>query len=650
MNKIIKNIITNCIKENINNIIKKIEKYEIVSFDLFDTLITRYVPVSTDLFDIIGREASKVIDDDYLEFKKKRIECEKKAVRLFYPDDPTIEQIYREYDNLDDYQRKKLVEIEENTEIKFCYPRNEIVDILNYCVKNKKRVLIISDTPLSECVIKRILDKCGINGYSELYLSSNESHTKYSGKLFEFVLNKEHIGSKDIIHIGDSLRSDYLNSRKNQINSILIDVYNNKTCLAKKKIVNSRVEYKILQKFIEIHENGCLSIYGRMGYEILGPLLLSFVWWLEENNTKDTELLFLAREGVILKRIYELVYPENKDKVKVLRVSRRSISGCSLFDIVSAEQLFNELKTFSLDKLSLKELCDLGFIEERYAICFSQKHNVTLETNILVDKTIRTFFENEILPLIVDYSKKQRKMFLKYLEQMVNNEHDVALVDVGWRGSMQDKLVRFFPEFFKETTRGFYYGVQLDSRIEGHNIKNKKGALFIETGAKCDDYCVITLTGQIFEMMFMDLEFGSTIKYTYKNGVVYPIFNKSEYNGEARLALYEMQEAAFQFVSDYINSELCNDMFSCVDAFQQYKNVFTNPSNSVVDSIREFSTFDVSLSSLVPNKSIFYWFAHPNKFIKEFKSNHSKSIFLQSVFKVRLPYYKILQEILKKAD
>ena len=659
MNKYLKKIVTQIfVTTDTNNIIDNVKKYNIVSFDMFDTLITRYVPVSTDLFDVMSIEVKNIIDKDLPDFKKKRIECEKRAVRKKYPLDPTIDEIYDEYKDINEIERKKLISLEEKIEYIFCCPRKEIVDVFNYCIKSGKKVLIISDTPLGENIIKRMLKKCGITGYSSLYLSSKEGHTKYSGELFKWVLRNEKIKSSDIIHIGDSLRSDFFNAKLQSIRSVLINLFKNDSCIAKKSLINLNIDYNILQKFIEVNECKEFSIYEKIGYEILGPLLLAFTWWLNDRiDEKNSKCLFLAREGVILNKAYNFVYPEKENLTEVLRVSRRAITGCSLYNVETINELFNELKTFSLDGITLKELCDLGLIDTSIAENFVSKYHITLEHNLMVNQFVENrdiwqAFNCEIIPVLAGHCKKQREIFIDYLKKKIGLSKSIFLVDVGWRGSMQDKLLKFFPECFNNSsTKGFYYGVQLDSRVDGHSIDNKYGALFVDQGEKSDDYCVISLTGQIFEMLFMDLKYGTTSHYERdKEGVAQPKMHQSEYWGDAEKALGQIQNAAFKFIEEYITSGIyeANIIFGCDAAFQQYKNVFVHPSNSIINSIKCFSTYDVSISRIVSDKSLFYWLFHPSIFFRELKLNHSKSLFLQSVFKIKLPYYEILKLVQKR--
>ncbi len=658
MNTVIKGILTSLCKSDIDNIRKAADGCKIISFDLFDTLITRYVPVSLDIFYIVGLKSSEITGCSPEEFVKKRLEAERKALKRNHPLEATLEEIYRAYPGIDGQQINKLTALEEETEVLFCCPRTEILELFELFRRQKKKIIIISDTPLRKTVIEKILSKCKIKGYSSLYVSSEEGFTKYTGDLFDAVLQKERINPCDMMHIGDSLRSDYLNAKRKGIRSSLIRLFANRQCIVRlknKRYYSNNLEYRILRKFIELHEDKNYSNYEKLGYEVLGPLLLSFSNWLDAQNGYNTKFLFLAREGVILEKAFIKVCPSRKGETDILRVSRRAVTGCALFNIDSIEDLFNSLKTFSVHSLSLNELSGLGLLGRDTVDSFSKSCGISPDADLLTlnfnkSREIKENFENNILPLIRQYSASQKLLFERYLLNKTEGAEHIAIVDVGWRGTMQDKLAGYFQNCFPDVPVGYYFGVQLDSRVQGHNIENKRGALFIDIGDVCDDFCAISLTGQVFELLFMDLVNGTVIRFDNVNGKEVPVMIEPENKGAAADALKQIQDAAFKFLDDYMSGALADIQlsFSCQTAFEQYKNLLLNPSNGTVDMIKIFSTMDVEVSSLVSQKSLWYWLFHLPGFIREFKMNHSKSLFLKSVFKVPLPYYDMLKKYQKR--
>lgn len=199
---------------NEGKIIQKIEPYEWVSFDVFDTLIKRNVKEPIDVF--------RVIETDYKieNFAKKRSEAEwlaKKSLKR----EITLDEIYEFYCESGKV-REELKAVEKYVEGRICIANLGIKGIYDWCIEHKKNVLIISDMYLPEEVIKNILFRCGYSKYKKLYVSGTVGLSKRDGKLYKYVISDLEIIPKNIIHIGDAFISDFINPLKNGINAIKI--------------------------------------------------------------------------------------------------------------------------------------------------------------------------------------------------------------------------------------------------------------------------------------------------------------------------------------------------------------------------------------------------------------------------------------------
>lgn len=201
-----------------NGLIKMINKYMVVSFDVFDTLIERNVELPKDIFKLTG----KTILGDGEGFALKRIEAEHKARELSISREVTIEQIYSqlraEYEDVTD----RLMEEEICQELEATCPKKDIIEVFNAALDQGLDVYIISDMYLSSAVIEKMLEKCGITGYKKIYVSNEYNCNKLSGDLFKKVMSDNGIKKSDIIHIGDSLKADLLGARKAGIKACLI--------------------------------------------------------------------------------------------------------------------------------------------------------------------------------------------------------------------------------------------------------------------------------------------------------------------------------------------------------------------------------------------------------------------------------------------
>ncbi|QTE67043.1 HAD hydrolase-like protein [Clostridiales bacterium] len=196
------------------------KKIKIVSFDVFDTLVERKVIIPSDVFAIVGE---KILGKQTAEtFRKDRIIAEREARKGQISKEVTIQQIYdflpKEYESF----RLELMEEEMAEEINTCYPKNPIQKAYQYCVLLSKEVIITTDMYLPREVIEKILNKCGYKDYSSLYLSNEYNASKRNGDLFDIILKEKKITGKEILHIGDSPKADFISAKKRGINAIFV--------------------------------------------------------------------------------------------------------------------------------------------------------------------------------------------------------------------------------------------------------------------------------------------------------------------------------------------------------------------------------------------------------------------------------------------
>ena len=74
---------------------KKIASYEIISFDIFDTMLLRDVPNPQDIFTVIEQKYK------IKNFKKRRINAENLARKFSKQNEVTINDIYKYLDGVD---------------------------------------------------------------------------------------------------------------------------------------------------------------------------------------------------------------------------------------------------------------------------------------------------------------------------------------------------------------------------------------------------------------------------------------------------------------------------------------------------------------------------------------------------------------------
>ena len=264
-----------------DKLIEMIDSHEVVSFDVFDTLIMRKILKPTDIFKLVELEIKKQLKMD-VSFEKIRIDSERKLNNK--KEAPTIVEIYNEIQkklNISDCVRDRIRRIEYDIECKYIMPRQKIVDMYNYAISKNKKVCIISDMYYSKNEIIHMLNICDIKNIenNNVFISCEYNKTKASGKLYEYY--KKINNSKSMLHVGDNIKSDIQNSSKYGIDSfyilsaydmlvnstysnLLIDIKN-----TEEKIILGLIIARILLMPVFKQERNLLSSFNKQNFHFI---------------------------------------------------------------------------------------------------------------------------------------------------------------------------------------------------------------------------------------------------------------------------------------------------------------------------------------------------------------------------------------------
>ncbi len=527
----------------IDKIIEKIQKYKYISFDIFDTLIKRNVEKPSDIFSAVNIEYEKIYGCKIDNFEEIRKSAEIRAKSLFNKVEPNIDDIY----NSIELDRKKYIiedlkKIELNLEYKFCQLNKDFYPIYDYCVKKGKIIVLTSDMYLKKEHIGNILKNAGIDSYLELFVSSELQLRKHDGTIWKYILKKININPNEIIHIGDSKRSDMLLPRFNHIDTIGISKKIEKTQYYNNSInmnSNEKLQYDILQNYINNNIDMDNSIYYRIGYEVLGPILYGYSKWLLNNAYKKNvkKIFFLAREGALLKKAFDQINDRNDIKTKYICVSRKSTRPALIRETNNLNEIYKVLKikpTTDISKFFKDLNIDYNKYQEELAKIKCYKKTKILEFNEM--EKVYNIIKNDIK----SEAEEGTKRLLKYLS---NNEFetDCIVSDVGWAGSMQKALIRIYKEY---NISGYYIAQTME------NEELDKYAYF-------DDYEEIRPFVHLFENLFL-AQHGTTLGYGQNN--YEPIFDKYEYTQKEKNIFLEIQNGGLKFVHDFNNSKILENL------------------------------------------------------------------------------------------
>ena len=628
--KFIKKIACNIVSKKYCELYSIIGKYDYISFDIFDTLIKRDVRNPVDIYDVVERRYGNLIN-----FKEERINAEKKAKLNSKNEEINLEDIYS-YLNYDEKIKNELLKLEIEVEKNYCIKNKEMFEIYKYCLNNNKKIFITSDMYLPKKLIEDILEKNDYKKYSKLYLSSEYKLTKRSGNLFRQLLKEENIKPNQLVHIGDSLLGDYLKLKKLRIKSVLIRKNTNNTMHINFK--NKTLDYNILSSFINNRIDYNNDVYSKFGYEIFGPILYSFTTWLHNQikENKIDKIYFLARDAKIIMNVYNKRFKENIP-IYYINTSRKSIIFANLEYLKDFDDLIFKYRSIIKGTSRLIDLINtLNFDCNKYESLFKfydkQIMNLTYdEKNIIFDN---------IKEDIKKVSKEQKNYLKEYLKQNDFNGN-IAIVDIGWNGTIQYYLEKYTDKSTK--LFGYYYGVQHNNLFNEMKKLNRTGYFFNYS----DNYeyqSVISLSVGVFESMFLSTE-ASTTGYHKVNNYIEPIYGIKD-NSKSNIILIEnIQNGAKQFITDTENSSIKQDLLYLdkISFFENYKKFAVDPSARDIELFKNIYFQDFEKRKLINNKSLLYYIFHLKHFYTDFMNSVCKVMFMKSVFKVKFPYYKILR-------
>lgn len=643
--KIAKGILEHYPNYTAKQLISRIKKFDVVSFDIFDTLVKRYILKPTDSFKIIAERYNKQYPAKCIDvegFVRNRINKESKCRNQKTNGEITLNEIYTslesEYGENSSAIKRTELEVEES----ICYANPVIDQVYQWCKANRKKIYIISDMYLPKETVLKILHDCGFSKYEKVYLSSEFNATKKSGELFRIISKREGIVYNNWVHIGDNAIGDYISPRKVGIHSIKIATYPDRTRLFRgKKIPKSdKKTYKDIKRYISGMISDEWPGYKRYGFEVLGPLLYSFCVWLNKNieDNEINKVFFLSRDGYLIKKAYMQIYPKDEPKISYLYVSRKSLRLPQVYKANDLETVMNTFRPYAY--IGYKDFsyglgieADKG--KEEWINAGFKENETVLVKDFCGDERACTFYTN-VKDNIIISAKTEREKVIAYLKQNDFNGK-VAIVDIGWAGTLQRCLERIIIDSpTRAEIHGYYIGMTNDSNTD---IKARG---FIPASKKPYSLCVGAL-----ECAFPAAE-GSTKDYVAdSDGKIVPRLLEYEYkdNKDAVVHIEQIQDGVLEFIQQVKKAESLVTKMKPETAYVNLERFSKHPRLSDAKLLGDLEFHDGDVIPLAHPRPILAYIRKPELFKTEFNKSTWKIGFLKRCIKIPFPYYTLLEKI-----
>lgn len=426
---------------------KMITDAEVVSFDIFDTLLCRCVLRPTDVFCLMDEN----LQITSYTFSVERMKAE---TELSTDSNYNIHEIYKQFqkntgetDERIEYLKQQEIE----TEKKVLRRREDVCNLMSEAYQQGKRVYLISDMYLPAEIISDILKEKEIVEYHKLYVSTNYKTSK-TESLFEVVRDENGLTTDRWLHIGDNSFGDVYAPQKLGIYTFRL--------YSTTEMLEESIYAKILEQNHSLEENLVISCFAADAYNspftgfkengklvvkdskllaklIVAPLLMKYVVWLAQHLLENDNdfVLFPSRDGFILQQIYnelkqasgEYTLPE----AVYFYTSRRAVLIAAATDKEDIEYI-----------IECPESCD---ISER----ISKRFEIGLKEKYELDSIPISLWEQ-----LLECSKRERMSYSRYIEDVGIISHGkVAIVDFVAVGTIQEALQRLT----NKEIQGYYF-------------------------------------------------------------------------------------------------------------------------------------------------------------------------------------------------
>lgn len=529
---------------------------DVVSFDLFDTLIMRRVFSYMDVFELMENSLKK--DGIVIKgFARLRLQAEKE---LSKDTAPTLIDIYNKIvdDTQEDISAEELVELEYDTDRKTLCLRNDMADIFHKLIKAGKRVYITTDTYYTKHQIEEILESFSLTGYEDVLVSCEYKKGKKQG-LFEILKDKANIKciyyikksdkkpSGTILHIGDDPVSD-INAGKNSgietfkiysaeelfdaVGGFGLEEYMNTLSDRVKVGMMNSVLFNSPFQFDREDRRIILSDARDIGYIICSPIICDFMFWFKHkvNELAISNIWFSARDGYLLNKLYEMMGGGNGIYFLTSRIAAIR-AGVETEDDVS---YVDSMRFF-------------GTVNENLKVRFGIDLHKDGDKNIFDKNTLSL---KDYSDIILDKAAAQKKNYNKYITGLNLNGGDIAFFDFVAKGTTQMYVQRLTEHHIK----GLYF-LQLEPEfmedknldIEPFYSQNEK-----DNSEIFDNYYILETLLTAPHPQIMEFNEDGT-----------PIYAEELRSDKDLKCFDEMQQGVLDFFRDYLclvsETEHCNN-------------------------------------------------------------------------------------------
>lgn len=310
-------------RESPEQLAARLAAYDVVTFDVFDTLLLRPLARPEDAFYLLGARLG------YPDLRRLRIQAEEEARRrkelAAGSREVTLEEIWAVLAPETGLSPEEGMAAERRLEFDLCRANPYFLPVVAALRRQGKTLAVLSDMYLEEETVTALLDRCSFGTFDACLVSGERGSSKSGGGLYR--LARKLLGpGRACAHVGDDPWADqrqaeaagwaafpYKNVhqagapyRAEDMSPIVGSLY--------RGLVNMR-----LHNGTELHSRA-----WEYGYVYGGLFAVGYCRFVERLRRElgADRLLFLSRDGAVLLRVYQRLYPAEGERAVYARWSR----------------------------------------------------------------------------------------------------------------------------------------------------------------------------------------------------------------------------------------------------------------------------------------------------------------------------------------
>ena len=421
-------------RETPERLVEKLRRFDVVSFDIFDTLLLRAVDQPKDAFFFVGAKLG------YPDFQRLRVEAESRARekkrRIQGAGEVTLEEIWAELKKTAAVPPQQGMAVELEVERALCRGNPYFLPVVEGLRKLGKPMVLLSDMYLPGEFLEKLVEEAGFGKFQGLLVSGEKGDSKWEGGLFRR-LREQFPEKVSFAHIGDNPYSDVKQAREQGATPFFYKNVNQAGGPFRAKDM-SPVVGSVYRGLVngKLHHGGeKYSVLYEYGFVYGGLFALGYCRFIRHmaQQCQADRLLFLSRDGEALLKLYRRLYPQDERPVYAYwsRLAAAKITaGLFPWDYFrrflwhKAEKglpLKEVMRSMELSPL-LPELCA--------ALGLSPTVPLTHKNAGAVQNYLTAGWSR-----VLELYEPQRRAAGAYYRQLLSGSFRAMAVDIGWAGS-----------------------------------------------------------------------------------------------------------------------------------------------------------------------------------------------------------------------